>query len=554
MIDSSLSQSAGHTNTPLLDIPIGAALRTAALKYPDSDAIVSLFQKQRYTYRQLDKAADEVAASLAALGVKAGDRVAIWSANCAEWLLAHHGAVRIGAIVVTVNPALRQSEAEYILGNSEASVVIAARRFRSYSFTDAIAAMRPNLSHLRELIFFGDEPIAGALNWHQFLALGTPSSAELAKNMEASVSCQDPCGLQYTSGTTGRPKGALLSHFGMLNNGFFVGEIQKFTSRDRICLPVPFFHCYGLGLGALAAVTHGTALILPEESFDTKSSLTAISSERCTAFYGVPMMYIAILNDPDFDRYDLKSLRTGCMGAAPCPTETMRQVISRMNMKDVTAVYGMTETSPISHQSLIGDDLEIVVSTVGTIHPHLEAKVIDPATGATLPIGEAGELCIRGYSVMKGYWRNPAATAEAIDSDGWMHSGDLAVMTKDRYVQIVGRIKDTVIRGGENIYPREIEEFLGTLPDVAEVYAFGVPDAKYGEEVCVWIRLKPGRTSTAEKIQAQCKGQVATYKVPRYVRIVDEFPATASGKVQRFKMRETEIDRLKSTRQTPLAS
>jgi fatty-acyl-CoA synthase len=266
------------------------------------------------------------------------------------------------------------------------------------------------------------------------------------------------------------------------------------------------------------------------------------------------MMYIAILNDPDFDRYDLKSLRTGCMGAAPCPTETMRQVISRMNMKDVTAVYGMTETSPISHQSLIGDDLEIVVSTVGTIHPHLEAKVIDPATGATLPIGEAGELCIRGYSVMKGYWRNPAATAEAIDSDGWMHSGDLAVMTKDRYVQIVGRIKDTVIRGGENIYPREIEEFLGTLPDVAEVYAFGVPDAKYGEEVCVWIRLKPGRTSTAEKIQAQCKGQVATYKVPRYVRIVDEFPATASGKVQRFKMRETEIDRLKSTRQTPLAS
>lgn len=537
----SLSYSAGSTDTPLLEHTIGAALRVAARRYPNSDALISLFQNQRFTYAELNRAADNVAACLAALGVKSGDRVAIWSANCAEWLITHHGAARIGAIVVTVNPALRQGEAEHILNDSQTCVLFAARNFRAYSFVDALSSILPKLPCLQHVIYFSDEPAESGLTWAEFLSLETPAAREQKKAMEERVSASDPCNIQYTSGTTGRPKGALLTHRGLLNNGFFVGERQHLTERDRICLPVPFFHCFGIGLGALAALTHGSALILPAEGFDTKTSLAAIVSERCTSFYGVPMMYIAMLNDPAFGRHDLRTLRTGCMGGAPCPTETMRQAVDRMHMHAITVVYGMTETSPISHQSLADDDNETRVSTVGTIHPHLQAKVIDPATGETQPSGVAGELCIRGYSVMAGYWRNPAATNEAIDTEGWMHTGDLAVMSERSYVQIVGRIKDTVIRGGENIYPREIEEFLSGLPDIAEVYAFGVPDEKYGEEVCVWVRLKPGRSSTPEQIRSQCKGQVATYKVPRYIRIVDEFPATASGKVQRFRMRDMEV-------------
>lgn len=548
MTQEFLSYSSGASEKPLLGQTIGSALREAAERYPDHDAIVSIFQNQRYTYAELDAAADTVAAALCAHGVKAGDRVAIWSANCAEWLIAHHGAVRIGAIVVTVNPALRQGEAQYILENSEASIIIAARSFRAYSYIDALEDIRPNLPHLRHVIYFGAEPAPNASSWASFLATATPTASKKAVEMEKLVSFDDPCSLQYTSGTTGRPKGALLTHHGLLNNGYFVGEGQHFTSADRICLPVPFFHCYGLVLGAFAAITHGSALILPAEGFDTKTSLASISSERCTAFYGVPMMYIALLNDPDFDKYDLSTLRTGCMGAAPCPTETMRQAITRMHMNEITVVYGMTETSPISHQSLVDDELEVRVSTIGRVHPHIQAKVIDPATGRTLPRGQPGELCIRGYSVMRGYWKNQEATAQAIDPAGWMHSGDLAIMMENSCVQIVGRIKDTVIRGGENIYPREVEEFLGSLPDVAEVYAFGVPDEKYGEEVCVWLRLRPGSVATGEQIQAQCRGKVATYKVPRYIRIVDEFPATASGKVQRFRMREAEVERLAQAR------
>ena len=539
-----LSYSSGIAAKPLLGLTVGAALRSAAITYPDRDAIVSLFQGLRYTYAEFDRAADTVAASLITLGVTAGDRVAIWSANRAEWLIAHHGAARIGAIVVTVNPALRQGEAQHILGDSEASVIFAARNFRTYSFVEALSDMRAKLPSLQHLIYFGDEPAESALTWGEFLALGTSDTLEKAKAMADLVTFDDACNIQYTSGTTGRPKGALLTHHGLLNNGYFVGERQHLTEHDRICLPVPFFHCFGIGLGALAALTHGSALILPAEGFETKRTLTSIVQEGCTSFYGVPMMYIALLNDPDFSQFDLRSLRTGCMGGAPCPTETMRQAVSRMHMHGITVVYGMTETSPISHQSLADDDNETRVSTVGTIHPHLQAKVIDPATGATQPIGQSGELCIRGYSVMQGYWRNPAATSEAIDAKGWMHTGDLAVMNDRGYVQIVGRIKDTVIRGGENIYPREIEEFLGSLPDIAEVYAFGVPDEKYGEEVCAWIRLKAGRALTPEQIKAQCRGQVATYKVPRYIRIVDEFPATASGKVQRFRMREQEVRQL----------
>lgn len=549
-----LSYSSGVADKPLLGLSVGAALREAAIRYPRNEALVSLFQGQRISYAELDKAADSVAASLLALGVKAGDRVAIWSANCTEWLIAHHGAVRIGAIVVTVNPALRQGEAEFILSNSQSSVIIAAPRFRSYSFVEAIAGMRHKLTDLRHIIYFGDEPTDKAFTWSGFLEFGQQTSRERVAEQEALVSFDDPCSLQYTSGTTGRPKGALLTHHSLINNGYFVGERQHFTPDDRICLPVPFFHCYGLVLGAFAALTHGSALVLPAEGFDTKTSLASIASERCTAFYGVPMMYIALLNDPDFDNYDLSSLRTGCMGAAPCPSETMRQAVSRMHMREVTVVYGMTETSPISFQSLVDDDNTIRCLTVGRTHPHVEAKVIDPVTKATVSIGEPGELCIRGYSVMRGYWRDPAATTDAIDPAGWMHSGDLAVMNDDGCVQIVGRIKDTVIRGGENIYPREIEEFLMALPQIAEAYAFGVPDEKYGEEICVWVRLKPGSAATPEQIQGQCRGQIATFKVPRYIRIVGEFPATASGKVQRFRMRDSEIELLKQTKGPPAAS
>jgi fatty-acyl-CoA synthase len=544
----SLSHSTGSTDTPLLEYTVGAALRIAALRYPNCDALVSLFQNLRYTYAELDRAADNVAASLATLGVKTGDRVAIWSANRAEWLVAHHGAARIGAVVVTVNPALRQGEAEHILGDSQTSVLFAARNFRDYSFVDALSNMLPKLSCLQHVIYFEDQAVETALNWAEFLSLGTLAAHEQARTMEQRVTMMDPCNIQYTSGTTGKPKGALLTHHGLLNNGFFVGERQQLTEQDRICLPVPFFHCFGIGLGSLAALTHGSALVLPAEGFEPKTALAAIVNEGCTSFYGVPMMYIAMLNDPDFSRYDLTSLRTGCMGGAPCPTETMRQAVERMHMRAITVVYGMTETSPISHQSFVDDDNETRVSTVGTIHPHLQAKVIDPTTGATQPFSVAGELCVRGYSVMAGYWRNPAATSDAIDTEGWMHTGDLAVMSERSYVQIVGRIKDTVIRGGENIFPREIEEFLNGLPDVAEVYAFGVPDDKYGEEVCAWVRLKPGRSSTPEQIRSQCKGQVATYKVPRYIRIVDEFPATESGKVQRFQMRNIELARFEEAR------
>ncbi len=443
-----LSYSSGIADKPLLGLTVGAALRSAAIKYPDRDAIVSLFQGLRYTYAEFDRAADDVAASLVALGVTAGDRVAIWSANRAEWLIAHHGAARIGAIVVTVNPALRQGEAEHILGDSEASVIFAARNFRTYSFVEALSDMRAKLPNLQHLIYFGDGPAKSALTWGEFLALGTPDTLEKAKVIAKLVTFDDACNIQYTSGTTGRPKGALLTHHGLLNQRLL---------RWRAATP----HRAGPHLPSRAllsllwhrprcarCLTHGSALILPAEGFETKSALTSIVQEGCTSFYGVPMMYIALLNDPDFGQFDLRSLRTGCMGGAPCPTETMRQAVSRMHMHGITVVYGMTETSPISHQSLADDDNETRVSTVGTIHPHLQAKVIDPVTGATQPIGQSGELCIRGYSVMQGYWGNPTATSEAIDAKGWMHTGDLAVMNNRGYVQIVGRIKDTVIRGG----------------------------------------------------------------------------------------------------------
>lgn len=534
------SHVAGDTDQPLLRNSIGVALRETAVRYANHEAIVSLFQGHRLTYAELDREADRAAAALLSLGVQVGDRVAIWSANRTEWLIAHHGAVRIGAVVVTVNPALRKDEALYVFENSGAKIVFASHAFRGYSFADVMTEIRPDLGSLKEVIFFDEGP--RGLSWNDFLALGSNGDRDAIAKREQSVTSDLACSLQYTSGTTGKPKGAVLTHHNILNNGNFVGERQRLSPADRICLPVPFFHCFGIVLGALAAITHASAIVLPSESFDPKLALDAIARERCTSFYGVPMMFISVISHPDLKTTDVSSLRTGVMGGAPCPIETMRQAGDLLNMKEITVAYGMTETSPISFQSLPDDSDEDRVTTCGKIHPHLEAKIVDPGTGETVPHGTPGELCIRGYSVMQGYWRNPESTSSAIDGDGWMHSGDLAVMRPDGYVQIVGRIKNTIIRGGENIYPREVEEFLLTLPPVSEAYVFGIPDSKYGEETCVWVRLKAGAQSTPEQIRELCKGKIATFKIPRYVRFVDSFPTTASGKVQYFRMREAELE------------
>ena len=539
-----LSQVRGDTETPLLEFTIGAALRRAAENCPSNPAICSLFQGGlSLDYAALDALSDQVAAALMAHGVKAGDRVAIWSANRWEWLAAHHGAVRAGAILVPVNPAFRAEEVRYILADSGAVLLFCPASFRGYSYLAALDAIAGTLSDLRTVVQFGPErPPAGLTGWDDFLALGAAVAPQAVRAREAEVAFDAPCHLQYTSGTTGRPKGALLTHHGILNNGYFVGQRQRLTPDDSICLPVPFFHCFGIVLGALAAVTHGSEIVLPGESFDPMETLRAVEARRCTSLYGVPMMFIAMLGQADLGTLDLTSLRTGAIGAAPCPLPTMNAIISTLHMGEITVVYGMTETSPISFQSRADDGTDVRVSTVGAVHPHVEAKVVDPVAGTTVARGERGELCIRGYSVMRGYWNRPEATAAAIDADGWMHSGDLAVMREDGYTQIVGRLKDTIIRGGENIYPREVEEYLLTLPDVSDAYVFGVPSEIYGEEVCAWVRLKPGSGAVAPQIQDQCKGRIATYKIPRVVRIVAEFPATASGKVQKFRMREMELE------------
>ncbi len=537
---NALSYISGASEIPLLGKTIGAALKEASVSFGSRPALTSLFQNVQFDYTQLDRIADQVGASLAALGVKRGDRVAIWSANRWEWLAAYHGAVRAGAILTPINPAFRASELRYILEDAGISVLFASASFRAYSYIDAIEEVRPDVPALRDIILF-DGQSHGMLGWNEFLPLGkSVSPAELQKCFDA-ASFDDPCNLQYTSGTTGRPKGALLTHHGLLNNGFFAGKRLRLSEEDVICMPVPFFHCFGNVLGALAAVTHGSELVLPGESFDPLATLKAVEARRATVLYGVPMMFIAMLGHPDCGKLDLSSLRTGVMGAAPCPATTMKGAIERMNMRELTVAYGMTETSPLSFQSFTDDSAEVRVSTVGAIHPHLEAQIVDPL-GRPLPRGTPGELCVRGYSVMRGYWNREEATRESIDAARWMHSGDLAVMNEDGYVQIVGRLKDTIIRGGENIYPREIEELLLTLPGVSEAYVFGIPHELYGEEVAAWIRAAPQSRLTAAEIKDLCRPKIATYKIPSVIRFVSEFPATASGKVQKFRMREMEME------------
>ena len=534
----------GPSHIPLLGETIGECLDRITVACGERDALISCHQRVRYTYSELHREAERIACGLLALGVEPGDRVGIWSPNCAEWLIAQYALAKVGAITVNINPAYRLRELEYALQQSGVSVLIAARRFRDGDYVAMLNELAPKLPSLRTVVYLGPDREQGGITWHDLAVQGESVAESRLRERESALQFDDSINIQYTSGTTGAPKGATLSHHSILNNGFFVGERLRYTTNDRICLPVPFYHCFGCVLGSLAALTHGSAIVLPAESFDAEACLRAVQEERCTSLYGVPTMFIAQLEHPAFSRYRIDSLRTGIMAGAPCPIDVMRQVTERMHMPEVTICYGMTETSPVSFQSSVDDPLEARVATVGTVHPHIECKIVDPRTGAAVLRGEPGELCTRGYSVMLGYWNDPEATALAIDSARWMHSGDLAAVREDGYVNIVGRLKDMIIRGGENIYPREIEEFLHGHPKIGDVQVIGVPDSKYGEEVCAWIRLREGKTATEEEIRDYCRGQIATYKIPRYIRFTTEFPMTVTGKIQKFRLREKMIQEL----------
>ncbi len=534
----------GPADVPLLGRTVGEQLDRTAAEHPGREALVSCHQGVRLTYAQLLEEAERVARALIALGVHAGDRVGIWSPNAAEWVLTQYGTAKAGAILVNVNPAYKVEELRFILDRAGASALVAARGFRSSDYVAMLSEVRGGLPGLRHIVLLDEAPEPWAISWDELLGRAEETPVEALRERERTLDPDDPINIQYTSGTTGLPKGATLSHHNILNNGFSVGERERLGPEDRICVPVPFYHCFGMVMGNLAALTHGACVVIPAASFDAGAVLDAVERERCTALYGVPTMFIAELDHPDLERRDLSSLRTGIMAGAPCPVEVMRQVIDRMHMPEVTICYGMTETSPVSFQSMPEDDLGRRVETVGRVHPHVEAKVVDPATGRTVPRGRPGELCARGYLVMLGYWNDPNATRETIDRARWMHTGDLAVMREDGYVNIVGRIKEMVIRGGENIYPREVEEFLHTHPAVADVQVVGVPDERYGEELCAWVRLKEGAEVTGEDLRGYCRGKIATYKIPRYVLLVDGFPMTVTGKVQKFRMREISIRRL----------
>ncbi|MCY1016218.1 AMP-binding protein [Pyxidicoccus sp. MSG2] len=527
----------GTSSTPLLGETIGQNLRRTVERHGDREALVVASQNYRATYRQLWDTTTQVALGLLALGVEKGDRVGIWSPNRFEWVVAQYATARIGAILVNLNPAYRTSELEYALIQSGVSVLLLARGFRQTDYKSMVEEVRPRCPGLRVTMVMDDD-------WQLLLSNAKHVSEQALEQRESSLQFDDPINIQYTSGTTGFPKGATLSHHNVLNNGFFIGEALHYGPEDRVCIPVPFYHCFGMVIGNLACTSHGATMVIPGEAFDALAVLQTVQAERCTSLYGVPTMFIAELDHPRFGEFDLKSLRTGVMAGSPCPVEVMKQVQSRMNMREVTICYGMTETSPVSTQSALDDPLDKRVSTVGRIHPHLEVKIVDADSGAVVPRGQPGELCTRGYSVMLGYWENPTATEAAVDRAGWMHTGDLATMDADGYVKIVGRIKDMIIRGGENIYPREVEEFLHTHPGVSEAQVIGVPSKKYGEEVMAWVKTKPGVTLTEEELRKHCTGRISTYKVPRYWKFVDAFPMTVTGKVQKFRMRELSVGEL----------
>ncbi|HEY0765432.1 MAG TPA: AMP-binding protein [Pyrinomonadaceae bacterium] len=547
----SLSYVHGACEVPLIGETIGDLFDRVTEKVPDNEALVSCHQGLRLTYRQLQAACDLLARGLMACGIEKGERVGIWSPNYAEWVITQFATAKIGAILVNVNPAYRVHELEYALRQSGCRALIVAPPFKTTNFTELLREICPELDdsapgrlsatrlpQLRTVITLGQQSVSGANTWEQVMAMAHEVSPDLLATRQRSLNFDDPINIQYTSGTTGLPKGATLSHHSILNNGFFIGQRMRFTERDRLCIPVPFYHCFGMVLGNLACVTQGATMVLPAEVFDPRKTLEAVTAERCSALHGVPTMFIAELGLPDFDGYDLSSLRTGIMAGSPCPVDVMKQVRTKMGMEEITICYGMTETSPVSFQTMTADSIEKQVSTVGRVHPHVECKIINPGSGAVVPRGEPGELLSRGYNVMLGYWEDPVATAQAVDSARWMHTGDLATMDMEGYVTIVGRSKDMIIRGGENVYPREIEEFLYGHPQIQDVQVIGVPDEMYGEEVMAWVILKPGQTTTADELTDYCRGQIAHYKVPRYWRMTDQFPMTVSGKVQKYKLRE----------------
>jgi fatty-acyl-CoA synthase len=528
------SYASGPSTTALLGDTIGGLLARIAAEYPDREALVVPHQQLRLTFTELLARADEVARGLSAVGVAPGDRVAIWAANRVEWVLVQYATARLGAILVNVNPAYRAHELGFVLRQSGTSVLICERELRGADFAAMVDEVRADCPDLRQVVLL-DTP-----DWPRLIAGGDGSSA-----LPAGLDPDDPINIQYTSGTTGFPKGATLTHHNIVNNGYFTGALCGYTNADRVCVPVPLYHCFGMVMGVLGAHSHGAAVVLPATSFDPVSTLAAVAAERCTSLYGVPTMFIAMLAAPTFAGTDLTSLRTGIMAGSPCPVEVMKRVVAEMHMPDVTICYGMTETSPVSTQTRADDDLERRVASVGRVHPHVEVKVVDPATGRLVDRGLPGELCTRGYSVMRGYWRDPDKTAEAIDPAGWMRTGDLAVMDADGYVAIVGRSKDMVIRGGENIYPREVEEFLYAHPDIEDVQVIGVPDPRYGEELMAWVRLRPGAPDlTLEALHAYCAGRLAHFKVPRYLRLVDAFPMTVTGKVRKVQMRAESVQLL----------
>jgi fatty-acyl-CoA synthase len=530
------SYTSAISDTPLLGDTIGENLDRTVSRFPDRPALVDVPAGRRWSYAELAADVDALALGLLAAGVSVGDRVGIWAPNCPEWVLTQYATAKIGAILVNINPAYRTSELEFVLNQSGARLLVAAQRLKTSDYAAMIDEVRPRCDALEQVVLLGTG------EWDALLETGRRADRGAFGAIE--LSADDPINIQYTSGTTGFPKGATLSHHNILNNGYFVGELCHYTHEDKICIPVPFYHCFGMVMGNLAATSHGATMVIPAPSFDPVATLEAVQAERCTSLYGVPTMFIAELAVPDFARFDLSSLRTGIMAGSPCPVEVMKQVINRMGMSEVSICYGMTETSPVSTQTRVDDSIERRVATVGRAGPHIEIKVIDPKTGRDVPRGTPGELCTRGYSVMLGYWRQPDQTAEVIDAARWMRTGDLAVMDDDGYLSITGRIKDMVIRGGENIYPREVEEFLYTHPDILDAQVIGVPDAKYGEELMAWVRMRPGATPlTAEALREFCLGKLAHYKIPRYVYITGEFPMTVTGKVRKVEMRErsTEI-------------
>ena len=531
------SYAQGTSSVPLLGETISQNLRRTAQAFGARDALIVPHQGYRATYAEFWEQVQECARGLLALGIAKGDRVGMWAPNRYEWVIVQYATAQIGAILVNINPAYRVSELEYALNQSGCRFVIHSRAFRKANYTEMLAQVRSRCPALETTIELES-------SWRELLAGGAAvTEAELLER-EASLQFDDAINIQYTSGTTGFPKGATLSHHNILNNGFFVGEGLNLTERDRVLIPVPFYHCFGMVLGNLACTSHGACMVIPGEALDPAAVMKTVQDERCTAIYGTPTHFISELNHPDFASHDFSSLRTGIMAGAPCPVEVMKSVLTKMHVPEITICYGMTETSPVSTQTKIGDPFEKQVGTVGRVHPHVEIKVVSPETGRIVPRGESGELCTRGYSVMLGYWDDAENTAASIDAEGFMHTGDLATIDAEGYGNIVGRIKDMVIRGGENVYPREIEEFLYRHPAVQSVQVFGVPDARFGEELCAWIVRRPGASATADDIRAFCQGQIAHFKIPRYVEFVDEIPMTVTGKAQKFRMRDAMIERL----------